>query len=91
MLPFNGSAIRKKLIEVSGVPKELFMPVITISGNDELRIVNYKGVIEYTGERVRLGTSCGVVRVEGKRLVMGHIAAETALVTGAISKVELIP
>lgn len=72
------------------LPKEvaLNLPLISITGNQEMEIENYKGVVEYTEERIRLNTSCGILKIEGKSLFLKQITTENMLITGKITKLE---
>lgn len=74
------------------LPKEIILnlPLITLTGNEQLYIENYKGVIEYTNEKVRLKTNCGVLKIEGKNLVLKEITTENIEVTGVIRKFEYL-
>ena len=74
------------------LPKEIVLdlPVINMTGNEQVSIENYKGIIEYTSERVRIRTSCGVLKISGARLVLKHIMAETVVVAGNIGFVGYV-
>lgn len=74
------------------LPREIILnlPLITITGNQEMSIENYKGVIEYTEERIRINTTCGIMRLEGKKLFLKQITSESILVTGNITKFEYL-
>ena len=83
-------ALKKKVAAALDLPKDILLPVITVSGVNELRVVNYKGVMEYSDERIRLNTQCGVVIVEGKQLVINRIAAECVMLGGRVMRIELV-
>ncbi len=84
--------IKKTVTNVFELPKEIVynLPLLSLIGNDELNIENYKGVIEYSEEKIRLNTSIGVLRIEGKRLFLKQITAETVTITGHIEKIEFV-
>lgn len=84
--------ISKRLSDFFEIPKEITLnvPLITITGNSEMTIENYKGVIEYTEEKIRINTSCGIMRIEGKNLFLKQITAEHILVTGLISHFDYL-
>jgi sporulation protein YqfC len=85
--------LKSKLASIMELPKEIVMnlPLISIVGNEEISIENYKGVIEYTGEKLRVSTTCGVIGIEGKRLRIKWITPENIAVTGRIVKMGYIP
>ena len=82
--------LKKKVVAALDLPKDILLPVMTVSGGNELRVVNYKGVMEYSNERIRLNTQCGVVIVEGKQLVINKIAAEYVTLSGRVAKIEIL-
>lgn len=90
--PKDKQIIKKTLARMLELPKEiaLNLPLISMTGNEELGIENYKGVIEYTEERIRLNTSCGVLKIEGKKLLLKQITTESMVVTGYIRKLEFL-
>ena len=90
----NGAVvkIKKGVSSVLELPKEIVLnlPLITLVGNEDLCIENYKGLIEYTDEKVRISTNAGVVRIEGKGLWLKKIITENILLGGKITKIELV-
>ncbi|MCL2593295.1 MAG: sporulation protein YqfC [Defluviitaleaceae bacterium] len=84
--------IRNKLTDMLELPKEvvLGLPLISIIGSEEISIENYKGIIEYTSERIRINTSCGVLKIEGRNMVLKQITSENMLITGSILKFEYL-
>ena len=66
------------------------MPLVTVIGNEEINIENYKGVIEYSPEKIRINTECGVLKINGEKLSFKQITSENIIVTGVIQKLEYI-
>lgn len=66
------------------------IPVITWLGSTELVVENYKGIIEYTTQKIRLNTKCGVCKIQGDNMTVKHITAESLTVRGKILSVEYI-
>ena len=81
-----------KIMEALELPKEVVMnlPLITMIGTEDLTIENYKGVIEYSEERIRINTSAGIIRVDGRQLLLKQITADNIGVTGNILKIEFL-
>ncbi len=92
MKKINTRHIKKTITSMFELPKEIVfnLPLINVIGNEEINIENYKGIIEYNLERVRINTSCGIIKIEGKKLLLKQITAENISVTGSISKFEYI-
>lgn len=84
--------LREKLSEALDLPKEVVLniPKITMVGNGSLVIENYKGVMEYEDNRIRINTGSGVIKITGSGLSIKVITSETVLVDGAVSSLEFI-
>ena len=92
MKKITKKGIKKTITSMFELPKEIVfnLPLINVIGNEEINIENYKGIIEYNLERVRINTSCGIIKIEGKKLLLKQITSENISVTGSISKFEYI-
>lgn len=92
MKKISKSNIKKTITSMLELPKEVVfnLPLISVIGNEQINIENYKGIIEYNLERIRINTSCGIMKIEGKNLLLKQITAENISVTGSISKLEYI-
>ena len=73
-------------------PKEilLHLPLISFIGQEEVTIENYKGILEYSEETVRIGTAAGILRLEGQGLCLKQLSAECMVVTGRVEKMEFL-
>jgi sporulation protein YqfC len=84
--------IKKKITAMLDLPKEIILnlPLVSVIGHEEFTIENYKGIVEYTEEKMRIGTASGILRIEGKRLCLKQITAENITIVGVISKFEYL-
>ena len=84
--------IKQKISAMLDVPKEIVLnlPVISMVGMQDLTIENYKGIIEYTDERIRISTASGIMRVEGKGLGLRQITAEAVSISGRVARIEFM-
>jgi sporulation protein YqfC len=84
--------MKKAITEFLKLPKEiaLNLPLLTVIGNEEVLIENYKGLIEYAEEKIRLNSSCGVIKVSGKKLEIKQITDENLKISGTITGVEFL-
>ena len=84
----NGKKLKEKVVEVLELPKEitLDLPKITILGNRNLLLENYKGIIEYDSNKIKINTMDGVISVEGENLVIKEITSEDLMVDGNITR-----
>lgn len=84
--------IRKNVTEALELPKEIMLglPLISFVGREEVTIENYKGILEYSEETVRVGTMAGVVRLLGRGLCLKQLTAECMVVTGSVESMEFL-
>ena len=79
--------IKEKMTDLLSLPKEiaLDMPVLLATGNDELDIENYKSLLEFNANEIRVLTRAGVLVVDGEGLILKQVTSENILITGKIS------
>jgi len=84
--------IRERLAEILELPKEIVMniPKMTMIGNKDLIIENYKGIIEYESNRIRINTGAGIIKITGDLMSIKEITSEDILVSGNISSLEFL-
>ena len=58
---------------------------VTMIGRSDLLVENHRGILEYALEYVRLLSVDGVIRVEGRELMLSEFGAGRAYVRGNIS------
>ncbi len=63
-------------------------PIITVIGQSELSIENYKGIIEYTGDLLRIQTKTGRIHIEGKNMIIRNYSEDAMKVSGVISLIQ---
>ncbi len=87
-----GKNIKNIFSKILEIPKEIVidLPLITMTGNEELTIENYKGVIEYNEERIRINTAKGVMKIDGRGMFLKQITDDDIEITGTIIKIEFI-
>lgn len=86
------ASFKEKVTDVLELPKEIVLniPKLTMVGNGNLIIENYKGIIEYDNTRVRVNTGSGIIKITGNGLVIKEITSENILVDGKISSLEFL-
>ena len=80
------------MAEALELPKEIMLglPLISLLGRGEVTVENYKGILEYDEETVRIGTAAGVLRLSGKGLCLKQLTAECLVITGALEGLEFL-
>ena len=77
---------------MSELPKDVVMgiPMLTMMGQMELNIENYRGIIEYTDLLVRIQTKDGQIKVTGSHLKVDYYTNDEMKVTGYITAIEYV-
>lgn len=81
---------KEKIYNAMELPKEVFtnVPFVTIVGNEEVVIENYKAVIDYKADYIKVNTKIGVIKITGKNINIKFIKRDEIGVTGYIKNVE---
>lgn len=80
------------IVESLKLPKDSMLgdAIVTITGNREAFIENYKGIIEYTKESIVLqGKNCKIC-FQGKRLSIDYYTNEDMKISGSIEGVRYL-
>ena len=62
--------------------------VATLYGQKKIRIENYKGIVSYTSEVIRIFTRKRIFRISGKNLEIQSMNKDEIEITGWIEKME---
>ena len=86
--------IKKKeaIVETLQLPKDVCLGAlrVTMTGNSEAWIKNYKGILEYTEQSILLqGKTCQVC-FEGNRLSIDYYTNEDMKISGCITAVRYL-
>lgn len=83
-------SISENIANSLGVPKDVIMnmPKITVSGDREVFIENYKRLLSYTEGKIVLSTSMGNILVEGENLHIDVIRKELILISGRFTGIN---
>lgn len=74
------------------LPKDVILgvPIVTITGNLEICIENYKNLIEYTEQLIRVKRRDGEIRIEGEHLEIIYYKSVEMKITGIIRRIEYL-
>jgi sporulation protein YqfC len=72
------------------IPRDLVLdlPKITVVGMTELYLENHRGIIEYTGERIRINLSRGFLEIEGQNLEIKALLPDEMKISGTIYSIR---
>ncbi|MCI8483568.1 MAG: sporulation protein [Lachnospiraceae bacterium] len=78
--------VKSNLVESLELPMDIMYGavIITATGRNHVLVENYKGIIEYTQEKIRLQTKTCQVTIQGKRLLVEYYTNEEMKITGCI-------
>ena len=82
--------IKEKIGAAFELPSELMSDLakITVVGTNEISIENYKGIIAYTTQEIKVGCAGYQVSIYGTDLELRVATGEVLYVDGRIEKVE---
>ncbi len=85
--------MKSNIVESLELPKDILYGavILTATGRSEVLIENYRGIIEYTCEKIRLQTKTCQVEVRGKRLLIEYYTNDEMKVTGMIQAIIYDP
>lgn len=81
---------KEKFTEMLELPKEIVlnMPKLTMLGNGDLIIENYKGILLYDQDVIRVNTTAGIIKVNGTDIYIKEITSENIMIYGDIKSLE---
>lgn len=85
-------SVKEKFTEMLELPKDLVLdrPKLTLVGNRDMLIENYKSVLEYDTGVLRINTGTGMIRITGSGLSIKEITSDDMVVSGSVRSVEFI-
>lgn len=88
----NKKLLPERLTEALDLPKDIVLnlPRLIFTGNRELFIENYRGIVEYSDTVIRINTSECVIKITGTALGIKSIAAEEITLYGRLKTLEFI-
>lgn len=87
---FMRKNLKHIVTDATNIPKDVILgvPLMRLVGQEEFYIENYRGILEYTDELIRIQTKIGQIHLTGKKLEIIYYANDEMKVIGKISKLE---
>lgn len=84
------SKIGEKFADMTELPKDVVMDLtrIVLVGNRDLQIENYKGLLEYSEDIIRVAANNRQIVITGTELCINKMEAETIFIGGRIIGIE---
>lgn len=86
------TSLLEKFSDFTELPKDLItgMPKLTVIGCGNLQVDNYRGLLEYTSEKIRLSAKNVYIEITGSDLNFTRIETDSVFVEGRIEKIEFV-
>ena len=84
--------LKNQMSAVFEMPEEIVLdvPIVSFKGKDSVSIENYKGIVEYSSDKIRINTSVGVFKIVGENLLIKCIDSDNVIVYGIITGLEYL-
>ncbi|XCP83689.1 sporulation protein YqfC [Roseburia hominis] len=81
-----------RMADAANMPKDVVLgvPIVTITGQIEANVENYRGIIEYTDVLVRIQSKSGQIKISGRNLKISYYTNDEMKITGRIERVDYI-
>lgn len=84
--------VNEKISGALGLPKDITLdyPKMVVFSNEEVIVENYKGIIEYGDEMIRLNTATHMIKLCGSHIEIKNITQDEIALTGIFTKFEFL-
>ena len=82
-------AVKSKLAEKLNIPQDISdgLPIVTVTGKNEIYVENYKGIIEYGKCCIKIQTKVCRITFSGKNLEIVYYTNVDMKITGEIESI----
>ncbi len=84
--------LKTRIADASGMPKDVILgvPLVTVIGQNETCIENYRGILEYTEKFIRIQTKLGKIHITGKELQIEYYTNDEMKIIGQVERIEFL-
>lgn len=88
----KNSARTEKMADALDFPLEAIcdIPKMEITGNKEILIENFRGILDYDSNSIKINTRIGIIKIDGDELIISSVTDESVCIKGKIFKTEFI-
>jgi sporulation protein YqfC len=85
-------SLKKNITQALSLPQDVTLGValVTITGKNEICIENYKGILEYDSDYIKLNTKQGVIELRGKKFLINYLTNDEMKITGRINHINFM-
>ena len=82
-------SLKRELVRSLQIPKDLALQesLVTLSGSSEILVENYRRILEYEENIIRILLKKGRMRIEGEHLCIAYYSRDEMKITGFIQAV----
>lgn len=82
-------AVKSKIAEKLNIPEDIAegLPIVTVTGKNEVYVENYKGIIEYGTQSIRIQTKVCRITFAGKNLEIIYYTNADMKITGEVESI----
>ena len=82
-------AVKSKIAEKLNIPEDIAegLPIVTVTGKNEIYVENYKGIIEYSQNCFRIQTKVNRITFSGKNLEIIYYTNADMKIVGDIETI----
>lgn len=86
----NRNFLKSQISDAVSIPKDVLfgVPIMRLIGSEEFYIENYRGILEYTENVIRIQTKIGQIVLKGKKLEIISYTNDEMKVIGDIELLE---
>lgn len=88
----NKKKVRETLADSLKLPKDMILgaSIVTMTGNQDLWVENYRGIMEYTEQSIVLQTKTGRICIQGCGLRIDYYTNEDMKIVGTIQCIRFL-
>ena len=81
---------QNKLDRILDLPIEVSTnePKVTIISFEKLLVENYKGILEYDENMIKIGTYIGIINIVGRDMTLNEMTSDDVMVKGEIDSID---
>lgn len=86
----DNEGFRERLASAASMPKDVVLgaSLVSVLGDSEVCIENYRGIVEYTDCLIRVQTRGKQIRLHGRNLQIEYYTNDEMKITGNICSIE---